>query len=363
MQLKVNDHARISHYLVFYMINAVQIATGILGFQRYISIHAGYDGWIAVILAGILFHILIWIMYKMLNRSKGDLISIHQELFGKWLGGALSIFFTFYFSLQAISILSSFAMIYRVWMFPDLSNWEFAFIYLILVYYAVSKGFRVIAGVCFFGVVLPSFLMITYIPPFFYGDFRHLLPLFTHSYQEILAATKQMTYSYLGIETLLIFYPFIKNPEKSQQWAHYGNLYTLFVYLVITISSFVYYSEEKLSHSIWATLTMWKIVSLPVVDRFEVIGLTIWILVVLPNMCLLVWSSGRIVKRVANIPQKIFLPIILIMLYIPICMMNDLETTKYVTDITGRIGFYLVYAYIPLLAILYLSYKKVRKPE
>lgn len=361
MQVKVNDGARVSHFLVFYLINAVQIGTGILGFQRYIAMHAGYDAWIAVILAGILFHILIWIMYKMLNRAKGDIVSIHQELFGKWLGGMLSGLFSVYFSLQAISILSSFAMIYRVWMFPDLSTWEFALIYLLLVYYAVSQGFRVIVGVCFFGVVFPSFLLITYIPPFFYGDVRHLLPLFTHSYQEMLAAIKQMTYSYLGIETLLIFYPFLKNPEKSRKWAHYGHLYTALAYLMITISSFIYFSEEKLSHSIWATLTMWKIVSLPVVERMEIIGLTIWILVVLPNICLLVWSSGRIVKRCTNIRQKTFLPIILLIIYIPIGLLDDLDSVKKVTDITGLIGFYLVYAYIPILAMIYLLYKKVRK--
>ena len=361
MQPNVSDRARVSHFLTFYLIHSIQVGVGILGFQRYIAQYAGYDAWISIIVTAALFHLIIWIMYKMLNKSKGDLVSIHRDLFGKWLGGLFSSLFIIYFIMQATSILQTFIIIIQVWLFPDMSTWHFALIYLSLVYYAVSFGFRGVGGVCFFGVVIPFYLIVTLIPPLYYGDFRHVLPMFTHSIQDIMAAVKQMTYSFLGIEVLLIFYPYLKNPEKSQKWSHYANLYTTFLYLLVAFSAFVYYSEAKLAHTIWATLTMWKIVSLPVLERFEVIGITTWVIVILPNICLLVWSASRVAKRISTIRQKTFLPLILVLMYIPICLIDDLEKIYKLTDITGRIGFYIVYAYIPLIACIYLIMKKVRK--
>ncbi|MFT4416440.1 GerAB/ArcD/ProY family transporter [Fredinandcohnia humi] len=362
MQTNVNDSAKVSHFLAFYLIHSIQVGVGILGFQRNIARTAGYDAWMAIILAGVLFHIVIWIMYKMLNMSSGgDLVSIHREIFGKWLGGLLSICFMIYFVLLAISILKSFILVMQVWMFPDLRSWEIALIYLILIYYAVSKGFRVVTGVCFLGVVIPAYLYVTFIPPFGFGDARHLLPIYTHSFQDILGAAKQMTYSYLGIETFLLYYPFLKNPQKSQKWAHIGNFITILAYLLITFATFVYYSEGKLAHTIWATLTMWKIVSLPVIERFEIIGITTWIVVILPNLCLLIWSASRIGKRISSIRQKTFLIGILLLAYVPICMIVELETTYKLTDKINQVGFYIVYAYIPMLCIVYLLMKKVKK--
>ncbi|WMX58567.1 GerAB/ArcD/ProY family transporter (plasmid) [Peribacillus sp. R9-11] len=37
-----------------------------------------------------------------------------------------------------------------------------------------------------------------------------------------------MVFQFLGFETLLMFYPFIKNPEKSKKWARFGVLFTIF---------------------------------------------------------------------------------------------------------------------------------------
>ncbi|WP_449537675.1 GerAB/ArcD/ProY family transporter [Ferdinandcohnia sp. Marseille-Q9671] len=361
MDTNVKDQARISHFLVFYLIHGIQVGVGILGFQRHIAQHAGYDAWMAVILTGIMIHIVIWLMYKMLHASNGDLHTIHQELVGKWIGNVLNACFIIYFTLQAFTILRSFLMVIQVWMFSDLKVWQFSLIYLLLVYYGVSKGFRSVTGICFFGIVIPAYLSLTFIIPFFFGEPRHLLPIFTHSVHDIWLATKNMTYSFLGVSTLLIYYPFLKNPRKSEKWAYFGNVTTILLYLLITFSTFVYYSEAKLSHTIWATLTMWKIVSFPIIERFEYIGITTWILVILPNLCLFIWAASRVGKQILKIRQKNILLVILVLIYVPTCLINDIETIYIITDMLGRIGFYILYVYIPVLAVSYLIYKKVRK--
>ncbi|PAM94468.1 hypothetical protein B4N84_12520 [Flavobacterium sp. IR1] len=56
-------------YLVFYLVHSMQVGVGVLGFTRYIAGIAGFRAWIAVLLTGVLFHIGIWVMYKILNEN------------------------------------------------------------------------------------------------------------------------------------------------------------------------------------------------------------------------------------------------------------------------------------------------------
>lgn len=129
-------------------------------------------------------------------------------------------------------------------------------IFLFLLYYIVSSGFRVITGVSFWGTVIPFFLF----PLLFFSlEFNHLLPLFNHSVNEILGSYKKMIFQVSWLWDSLMFYPFIKNTEKSKKLVHFGVLFTIFLYLSITIITFVFFNEEHLKHTIWPTLTYLKL--------------------------------------------------------------------------------------------------------
>ncbi|WP_445509149.1 GerAB/ArcD/ProY family transporter, partial [Rossellomorea marisflavi] len=69
----IPENRKVSPGLAFFLVHSTQVGTGVLGFQRIISQHAGYDGWMSVILAGAFTHILMYMMYKMLGTVDGDL--------------------------------------------------------------------------------------------------------------------------------------------------------------------------------------------------------------------------------------------------------------------------------------------------
>ncbi len=86
----VAENAKISPFLVFYLIIGMQIGIGILGFQRPIAKDAGYDAWISVLAAGLTVHVIIWMIYKITETAKGDLVQVHEFIFGKTIGKLLS---------------------------------------------------------------------------------------------------------------------------------------------------------------------------------------------------------------------------------------------------------------------------------
>ncbi|MGM7703586.1 GerAB/ArcD/ProY family transporter [Pseudalkalibacillus sp. Hm43] len=353
MSTSIKDRFLVSAGLAFFLTHTMQIGIGVLGYERYIARDAGYDSWLSIILTSITIHIILWMMYTMMNKEKGDLISIHRRAFGKWIGNFFSFLFALYFLALGITVLRSYIETVQVWMFPNLNLYWFLFVFLLLTYYTISGGFRVVTGVAFFGVLIPSFLIFFLYYPFRYGDWNFIFPVMNHSVKEIFLSSKVAVLEYIGFEVLLMIYPFIKNGEKSQKWAQLGILFSTFIYVAVALASFIYFSEEQLQRMIWATLSMFKIVEFPFVERFEYIAIATWALIIFPNVCIAFWCSSRAVKRLAPFRQRWVLIVMLLIAYV---INIGLEDRKYIDMFINGIsksGLYILYFYIPFLFLVF----------
>ncbi|MCA0989072.1 GerAB/ArcD/ProY family transporter [Guptibacillus algicola] len=358
---EVKEQHKISPFLVFYLVHTMQIGVGVMGFQRIVAKEAGNDAWISVLLAGISLHIVIFLMYKILLKENGDIIAVHKRLFGKWIGGLLSWVLIIYFIAMSLTVLRTYIEVVQVWMFPDLNKWIFGFVFLLLVYYCLSGGFKVVTGISFFGVVLPFYLLLTMAFPLYHGHFKDLLPILNHSASELYAGAKAGALPYLGFSTLLIYFPFIKDPAKSHRWAQGGHLLTIFIYVIVMIATITFFSANQLEKTVWATLTTWKIAEMPFVERFEYIGIATWALVVLPNICITVWAGGRGIRRLINVKQRTITIPLLILILIVNSLLTRRENIDMLNSSISNIGFYMIFVYIPLLFIFQLVLYKVRK--
>lgn len=363
MNQPIPEQSKISPFLVFFLIQSIQIGIGILGFQRIIASTAGYDAWMSVIIAGLSIHIIIWLIYKIAESTNGDLMSVHAYLLGKKVGNVLSFLFIFYFLTVTITTLRTFLEIIQVWMFPELSTFWFSLAFLLLVIYIVYGGFRTVVGISFFSVVLPAYLIFMFTFTFPTADLSNLLPIFDHSVKDLAKASLDMSLTYLGYEILLFAYPFIKEPQKSKKWAHLAILATTIIYTLLTIITFAYFSEAQLQKNVWATLTMWKIVELPFVERFEYIGIANWNIIILPNICIPIWCASRILKKTVGIRQRKGVVILSTICLIAITLFTTREQISLLNNGLGKFSLIMNYIYIPLLFVAILIVKKVKKSE
>ncbi|MFD0825775.1 GerAB/ArcD/ProY family transporter [Neobacillus sp. M.A.Huq-85] len=361
MEQVLPEKAKISPFLVFFLIHTMQFGVGVLGFQRIIALTAGYDAWISVVIAGLSVNIIIWMMYRISETVNGDIMSAHTFIFGKIMGNLLSLPFVLVYLLAAIITLRPFIEVIQAWMFEDLSTFWFSLAFCGLGIYILYGGFRTVAGVAFFGVVLPAYLLFTFLFTIPYADIRNLLPIFDHSIKDLAFASYQMSFTYSGFLILLFFYPFIKEPEKSKKWAHLGAFTTTIIYTLISIATFSFFSEGQLQKYIWPTLTMWKIVEMPFVERFEYIGIANWIIIILPNFCIALWCAARILKRITNLKQKNGVILLSFIVLIANVFLKTRQQINTLTDYSGKIFFYINYGYVPLLFFLILIMKRVKK--
>ncbi|MCM3245882.1 spore germination protein [Cytobacillus firmus] len=355
------EDKKVSPYFVFYLIHAMQIGVGILGFERVIVQSAGYSAWIAILTSGASIIGLIWVSYRILNKGNNDIVAIHADIMGKWIGGFFSFLFSLYFFAFALVVLRSYVEVLQVWVFPEVSEWIFVLIIIFLSYSYVTGGFRVVTGVSYLGILYGLPLLLVKFYPLQYADYGNLLPILNASPAQLFKASKEMTLNFLGFETLFMFYPFIKDGPKSEKWAYFGVLFSIFIYLLTAFVTFVYFNQEQLKGTIWATLTLWKIVDLIIVERFEYIGISVWFFTILPNICIGLWCASRGLNRLFPVTQRNALRIFCLLLFFISILLTDRQQIDVLQKAVSQMGLYTIYFYLPCLLALQYIIMKVKK--
>lgn len=362
--IEPKPQSMVNTFLLIFIIHSMQLGVGIQGFQRIIYLEAKHDAWISVILSGMASAIVGFIMVKSLAAYKSsDLYGIQYDIFGKWLGNLMNLLFVLYCLGSFHVIIRNYIEVIQAWVFPELPNWAISFSLLFLVFYGINGGLRTIVGVSFFSVVLSLWLILLLSYPFQFANWDYLFPLFESSIPDILKGARQMTFTIIGFEIIFIVYPFLKEKDKVNKHLQFGLLFTTLLYLALMIISLAYFSGGQLERTIWGTLSLFKIVRFPFIERFEYVAITFWVLLIIPNLMLYLWAASRGFGRIFNIGEKkmnwILLSILLLSLQFPL---NRLQINL-MNDYFARGAFYIVFCYPFILYGLVLVKKKFLKKD
>jgi len=343
----------VSNFFVFFIIISSQNGIGLLGFQNIIAKNAKHDGWIVVLLIGISLQIVLWLIYEILKGDNKDIMTIHNEFFGKFFGSVASIFISIYFLTATITVFRTYLEIVQVWAFPSVSLWEISILMLLIIYYIVSGGFRVVTGICFLFAFIPSILFfLSLYFPLKFSNINNILPIFNLSFIDLIKAFKESSSIFFGFETLLIYFPLVKNAHHSKIWANIAIMFTTIIFTIVALVSLTYFSVGQLVNSKWPTLEMTKIMELPFVERFEFIFIFSWLAIIIPTISLHIWSISRIYKRLFNVKPRISLINSLVLILVFTLIIDNYFKAEILNSIVSQMGFYFIYIYIPLLFLI-----------
>lgn len=360
MGIKVKENYLISGFLVFFILAASQSGFSSLSFQNFVYRDAGQDAWISVLLHGLSLHLIVWMIYKMLTNPSKDVIEINRMVFGKVIGITVSLLMVPYFFLLALAGLRAYIDVVQTWVFPDMNTWELAAIMIGITYYLVSGGFRVLAGISLFSIIIGILLLPLLYFSIKFGSISNLMPIWNHSLEEIFKSSKASSALYTGFETLLVYFPLIKSPKKNKKWAHFAILFVTFDYTLIVISTVMYFSPGLLGHILYPLIVETKIVEFSFISRIDNIFVFCWLLLYMPLICISIWSCTRIVKRVTNLNPHIPLLFLLILIFMTVVLIDERIKVEELGRMVSEIGFYFNFAFIPLLFMLYLIRSKIR---
>lgn len=352
----------VSPYLLFFLMHSTQTGVGVLKFQSQIIKGAGQNAWMSILVFGLSLHLIFFMMLYILKQSDTEnILSLHKEVFGKYFGSLLNLLLAGYFLLASLFALHTYIDILQIWVFNGIASWEYSLLFCILIFYIVSGGFRVVTSIAFWGVVIPSFLLLSLLYLLAYAELSYLTPLFKYGLKEHLISIKEAVPVFLGFETVLVYYPFIKDKRKSTKWGHIALLYTTLLYTFITVVTFMFFTLGKLAHLTWPTLTMIKIIQFPFLERFEFIFIFTWLLVVLPVNCVYLWSATRAIKwTIPKLRPTFILAVILGGFFYVNTQFIDIEFSYFMAKVVGNSGMVFLFGYIPLLFLLSVVRSKLK---
>ncbi|MFE8702449.1 GerAB/ArcD/ProY family transporter [Cytobacillus sp. FJAT-54145] len=342
----IPPHLQFKASLLILIVTSMQIGVGLLGFQRIIIEVAGNSAWICSILAGIVCSLTIYVMLLTLRKYPSyNLYQIHKAIFGKSLGMMINSVYMLYTSIMPFSILVLYVEVVKTWIFPDIATWIVSAILMALAVYGLYGGIRSVVGTLFLSKGLTMWMTLLLIFPMNYADWNYLLPLFDASPFEIFNGLYHMTYTLLGFELMFFIYPYIADKKNIFKFTNISLLYTTFVYTAVLVVSIVYYSPKQMETIIWGTISFFTVASFPFMERFEYIGISIWLAYVIPNIMVYLWVCTKGLKENFKLKQKKGIVIASILFVILNSFFESRDLINIVVDSVAKASFILVFVY------------------
>jgi spore germination protein (amino acid permease) len=300
---------KLSQRQFFFVIIQTQIGVGILSLPYDMHSVAKQDGWISLILAGILLQavlVVIWWIAK--SYPDKDFFQINEAVFSKWLGKGVSILYILYFISVAVLILLLFVRLISLWVLPQTPFWVIAVFMIGVCLYQASSGIIIMARyytfVSAFLLILVGFML------YALHDARlmYMFPLLHSGWMPVIKGMNEGVLAFFGFIISLVVYSKVDGkPAQKLKTILYAHWFIVFFYIFALLVSFTFFGSEEISYIQQPLLFMLKSFEFPIVARIDLFFISIWMVSVATTLTTYVYMIGLGIMDVFG-SQKLPLP-------------------------------------------------------
>jgi len=293
---------KISQAQLAFFIIQTQVGVGVLSLPYAVHQVSKGGAWISVLIGGLLAQIVIilqWYLGKL--NSSMTLYEIVSELFGKWIGKIWILLYALYFVLIAEVILLRFTDIVGRWVLIETPRSVILFLIAFPAWYLARENIRTIARF----YVFSSFLVVAFILliciGFFDADIRYLFPITEAGWMNIIKGAHPAFIAMIGFEAILMLYPFVEgSPKGILRAVSIANWVVTLFYAFATFTALVVFGSEVLDLVPEPLVYMLKGYSFTVVERVDLIFLSIWVVDVITTLVAFFHFAGKGLESVFN---------------------------------------------------------------
>ncbi|RAP78380.1 GerAB/ArcD/ProY family transporter [Paenibacillus montanisoli] len=282
------------------IIHSMQLGIGVISLPRDLADTGGTDGWIALFIgyAGSLVASLL-IVQIMKKHPEGTIIDLISRFFGRWSGYLMTAVFGVYFSLYAYLLLDRMILLIHSWIMQQSRPFVLMLLFVIPAYMIVKGGWRALGRYAEIILLCSLWMPFMLLTLFDQAHWLHLLPVLKEGWMPVFSTVPATVLSFLGFEAAFFLYPHLGNKKKASLGIFVANTLTLIVYLYVTILCFVVFSPDEITYYNDIMLTLAKIIEYRFVERFDIVMLTFYLLVIsktwIPALHMTVYCSHRLV--------------------------------------------------------------------
>ncbi len=170
-----------------------------------------------------------------------NLYEIHENLFGRFIGSIINTLIVIYFIAVHYSIIISYVELSLTWGYEGVYEWVSTLALLLITIYAVSGGFRVVAGICFLSFLMTIWLLFVMYQPLDSINLTRILPIMSTTPSEMMKGVFKSSYTMLGFETLFFIFPFYKGEKKLLLFSQLAIWFTTLLVLIATVISILFF--------------------------------------------------------------------------------------------------------------------------
>ena len=241
---------------------------------------AKQDGWISCILGAFYPLIIVFIAtYLCKKYPKDNILILSKKCFGNFFGTVLNLIFISFFLFMLTSELAGYSNVFRIYSTSFLKNYQIILTVLIPIAFAAYKGLKPIGRLNEVGFYVTIALIILPIGILAYGSLLNMMPVFGSGFSNILGGVKGTTFSYSGMELLLLIYPFLQDKKKLFKCGIGSLLIVTFIYTWVVFGTIYYLGIETSEKYLWPVLTLTDSINIPIINSFRFVFMTLWSIV------------------------------------------------------------------------------------
>lgn len=320
----------------------------------------GTNGWIAVFLYSLIASFNIYLISLVYRLGKGrSILQIMEGSLPKFMVYPIYAFLVVLWALLGCLVAKQFVLILQLISFPTTNPMIVKILLDVLVYFLVIKGIYNItkASTLFFYVTVWMVFMLSY--QFSEFEWARLTTFIFQGGQNRLLGGIDAFTAFLGYELFLLFFPYIDPKTKWVKAVYIGNLYTTFVYFLVSFISFGFFSFEQLKSMKLPLLDAFAYIELPFVERMENLMFAFLMLKILITTVLYFWAAQEIIVRIVpQVKTKAISFILVLITYFISFLPTLLREVKEWLKILARVEIVVAFSLPVFLIILLLIGKK-----
>ena len=351
----IPEKSRISQGQFMFVVVQSQVGVGILSLPNKMQASAKGGGWISVLIAGLAIQVIILILWALCKQFPSDTIySFLPKITGKFLGNLLCFAYIGYFLLSAGTVLAKFADVVERWVLQETPRWALLILTLLTCMYLAIENLRVIARLFVISSLTIIVMVVLTLMGYVNVNFSYIFPITEAGWGKIVKGATEALFPLVGYEIILVIYPFIEGKSGGKlKAASLGNMVITLFYAFEVFTCLIIFSPAVMPEVAEPLLYMLKGFSFPLIQRIDLIFLSVWVFVV--STALVSWiymatvGLGRFFHRGEH---KKAVPYAMFILFI-LAMMAQEPSISDFYDRMLKIGHYTFVVGLPLILLCF----------
>jgi spore germination protein len=313
------------------------------------------DGWISVIISGIIIMIMSVVILKLCQRYPDyTFFQFNKIILGKWIGFILSIIIIIYYITLSAYEVRTMSETIRLFMLQGTPTWAIMMPFLWIGLYLVLGGINPMARLLelIFPITFLFFLLVMFLGIELF-EIDNLRPVLGMGIKPVLKGLTTSSLSYAGFEILLYIFMFMKEKQKVLKVPVLGVGVPFIFYtitIVIIVGSFSINGVVSETWPVFSFIRSYEIKGL-LFERFDSLLLVIWIMQLFSTFAIAYFIAVLGLNQLFAKSTHPFIYTVLPIIYIIAMIPKNLNDVFTMSNIIGNFALYLFFI-MPLILLI-----------